>query len=150
MRWASATGDRDDAYALIVKSPALAALLFSLLIGAFPGCARTYTVELLNKTEQTVRAELVTNEIGPNTVEGTSIRPGEYGTLGPADAAFVDTIRLEVRPQTDPYGQAARLVLSPGLTEAEIYTDGSWGKLHINPTRVGGRTPEEARNPPID
>ena len=123
-----------------LASLSLAALLLT-------GCARSYTVELFNATSTPVRAELITNQYGQDVLAGVSIAPGAYGGLGPVEAPLVDRITLEVRPGQDPFAQADRLTLSPGLTEAEITADNAFGTIQISPIRLGGRTADELPDP---
>lgn len=125
------------------------ALTLASLIAIFlTGCARTYTVELFNASDKPVRAEVLTNKYGEDVLAGATIAPGAFGGIGPVEAPWIDRVTLEVRLREDPYGQVARLNLSPGITEAEITVDNAFGAVQINPLLLGSRRPEEVN--PLD
>ena len=92
---------------------------------ALAGCSASYTVDLTNSTRSTVEARLELESLGSGqkVLARAVVGPGEYRTLGPAEAPLTDRVRLTVTTASGSGGYAERVRLDPGKTFAEIGSD---------------------------
>lgn len=95
------------------------------LVLGLAGCASTYTVDVTNSTRSTVEARLELESLGSGqkVLAKAVVGPGEFRTLGPAEAPLTDRVRLTVTPASGSGGYAERVRLDAGKTFAEIGSD---------------------------
>lgn len=109
------------------------------------GCARSYTVEVFNRSGQPVRASIVTDAFQSVEKTATTIDAGTFAVLGPLEAPITETLRFEAVSTSDRGTLPVKRDLSPGLSEIEILEGSAWGELRLDVRRLGGRRAEDAR-----